>query len=78
MVVYWEPFFIGYIKGFVHLCASSNFVYEIDIQGHDAGSNGWTHEFVIHMFQQQKPGTIPVAVGHADCASGEAEFMVYY
>ena len=42
----------------------------INLQGHNAGSNGWTHDFVIHMFNQQKPGTIPVAVGHANSESG--------
>ena len=50
----------------------------INSQGHNAGSNGWTHDFVIHMFNQQKPGTIPVAVGHANSESGITNFFLLF
>ena len=40
------------------------------VQGEDAGDNGWTHDFVIHVYETQRPGTIPIAAGHADFSEG--------
>ena len=39
-------------------------------QGHNAGMNGWIHDFTFYAFKTQLPGTIPYAVGHAGDSYG--------
>lgn len=35
-----------------------------------AGESGWKDVFSVYVFPDRKPGTIPIAVGHADFALG--------
>jgi len=40
------------------------------VRGGNASSNGWNHQMAFYAFEQQKPGTIPIAVGHAQYSAG--------
>merc|ERR1719505_127909 len=38
--------------------------------GQFAGDDGWEHETTFWAFENEKPGTIPIALGHADYEEG--------
>ena len=39
---------------------------------HNAGGNGWRHNFTFYAFDKQRPGTTAFGVGHANC--GKCQF----
>ena len=32
--------------------------------------SGWSHDFTFYAYKEQIAGTVPVAVGHAECEHG--------
>jgi len=44
--------------------------------GEDAGDSGWNHEFTFHAFDSPRPGTVPIAVGHAEFSAGGWKYRV--
>jgi len=44
--------------------------------GDFAGDEGWEHEVTFWAFENEKPGTIPIALGHADYEEGGWKYRV--